>query len=165
MKPYQHPAKTAQVNFDGKVIGTISVLHPQFLPHKPATVALAELEVNVIAGLISDQTDSYQKLSAFPSVHRDLSLVMPESVLMADVVSVAQAAAQNLESMDLFDEYRDAKKLGPDLKNLAFHVSFRSKNQTMTEEMIEADMTALVTALKTKLNAQLRLDFDNAKMN
>lgn len=165
VKPYQHPAKTARITFKGTVIGTIGVLHPQFLPHKPATVALAELDMQVIAGLISDQTNSYQKLSAFPSVHRDLSLVMPESVLMADVVSVAQAAAQNLESMVLFDEYRDAKKLGPDLKNLAFHVSFRSKDQTMSEAMIEADMNALVEALKTKLNAQLRLDFDNAKLS
>jgi phenylalanyl-tRNA synthetase beta chain len=165
VKPYQHPAKTAQLLIDQKVIGTMCVLHPQFLPHKPATVALAEIDMKVIAALQSEHTEAYQKLNTFPSVHRDLSLVMPEGVLMADIVRVATQAAQNLASMELFDEYRDDHKLGAGLKNLAFHLSFRSRTQTLTEDLIEADFKALTTALKSELNAQLRLDFDKAKLH
>ncbi len=110
-------------------------------------------------------TDDYQKLSAFPSVHRDLSLVMEDQVLMGEIVTTAQAAAQHLETIELFDEYRDAQKLGQGFKNLAFHLSFRSRTQTLTEDLIEADIEAITKALKNKHNAQLRLDFDNAKTN
>lgn len=165
LKPYYHPAKTAEVLLNGKEVGTIGVLHPQFLPHKPATITIAELDMSSIKNLLNTQTESYHKLSAFPSVHRDLSLVMPEKVLMSAVTEKAHAAANFLESMILFDEFRDPQKLGPDLKTLAFHLSFRSSTQTLTDDLIEADFNAIVTSLKLELNAQLRLHFDNAKIN
>jgi len=164
-KPYQHPAKSALVTIKDQVVGTLSVIHPQFLPHKPATVVVAELDMQGLCDLEQTTTDDYQKLSAFPSVHRDLSLVMEDQVLMGEIVTTAQAAAQHLETIELFDEYRDAQKLGQGFKNLAFHLSFRSRTQTLTEDLIEADIEAITKALKNKHNAQLRLDFDNAKTN
>ena len=163
--PYLHPAKAAVVMANGIEVGTLGVLHPQYLPHKPATVALAEVNMQAVTALLSQQTDDYQKLSAFPSVHRDVSLVVNEDVLMADMVRIAREATEHLDTMNLFDEYRDANKLGPGVKNLAFHISFRSPEQTMSEDMIESDMNALLNALNTELGAQLRLDFDNAKMS
>ncbi|NCP66807.1 phenylalanine--tRNA ligase subunit beta [bacterium] len=165
VKPYQHPAKTAEILVNGKLIGTICVLHPLFLPHKPATIALAELDMAVIEAELNTHTEAYEKLSSFPSVHRDVSLVMPEKVLMGEVVKTAQNAAKFLESIDLFDEYRDPNKLGADLKNLAFHLSFRSKDQTLTDDLIEADFKSITDALKSGLKAQLRLEFDNAKLH
>ena len=164
-KPYQHPAKVAEIFVEGTLIGTMAVLHPQFLPHKPSTVALAEIDMKAVQALCAKQVDAYKKLSLFPSVHRDLSLVMEESVAMGDLVKAAKKVTQYLESMDLFDEYRDTNKLGTNLKNLAFHLSFRSPSQTLTEDLIEADMAAIIEALKTETKAQLRADFDKAKLH
>lgn len=163
-KPYQHPAKTAELRVGEVVIGTISVLHPQWSPCKGATVSLAELDLATLNQLRLDGHDEYQKLNPFPSVHRDLSLVLPEGVQMAQVVQTAQSAGQLLESIALFDEYRDEKKLGAGLKNLSFHLSFRSRQHTLTDELVEADFDRITSALKKELGAQLRLEFDQAKL-
>lgn len=162
-KPYQHPAKLAELLVNGQSIGTIAALHPQWLPHKPSMVVFAELDMKVIDVLGEGRADEYQKLNTFPSVHRDLSIVLPERVLMSQVLEVAQKNASLLESMTLFDEYRDKNKLGEGFKNLAFHISFRSREKTLTETLVEADFNAILKALKKDLGAQLRLEFDQAK--
>ena len=164
-KPYQHPAKVAALSIEGNLIGTMAVLHPQFLPHKPSTIALAEIDMKAVQALCDQKVEVYEKLKLFPSVHRDLSLVMNESVAMGDLVKAAQKVTKYLEKMDLFDEYRDTQKLGAGVKNLAFHLSFRSPDQTLTEDLIEADMNALVNILQTEVKAQLRSDFDHAKLH
>jgi len=124
---------------------------------------LVEVNLNILCDLQLKDSGEYEKLNTFPSVHRDVSIVLPEGVLMAQVVEIAQKNAELLENITLFDEYRDAKKLGEGLKNLAFHLSFRSRTQTLTDELVEADFNKVVNALKSDLGAQLRMEFDTAK--
>ncbi len=160
---YQHPSKTADVLISGEVVGTISVLHPSQLPVKNSAVVFTELDAPKILAAIQALDLKYQKISPFPAVYRDLSIVLEERILMSDIERVARAAADSLQAVELFDEFSDAKKLGEGLKNLAFHLSFRSSEKTLKEGEIDANFDAIVKALEKEFGAKLRLEFDKSR--
>ncbi len=160
---YFHPSKSADILIDGKIVGVISVLHPGAVPVKNAAIVFAEIDVEKLIVAVRAQEKKYQKISPFPSVLRDLSIVLGDRVLMSDIERVAQKAAPVLQKMDLFDEFSDEKKLGKNLKNLAFHLEFRSHKKTLEESEIDKGFNAIVKALEKEFGAKLRLDFDQGK--
>ncbi len=160
---YSHPSKSADILVEGKVIGQIAVLHPQFNPAKKSYAIFAEINLEDVLNASQKEELLYKKISPFPAVNRDLSIVLNEIVLMADLEKEAFAVANNLQKVELFDEYRDNEKLGVNLKNLAFHLKFQSLENTLTEEQIDGDFEAIVKALDEKFDAKLRLEFDKAR--
>ncbi|HEY5714706.1 MAG TPA: phenylalanine--tRNA ligase subunit beta [Candidatus Gracilibacteria bacterium] len=158
---FLHPYKTAEIFVAGILVGHIGVLHPKFLPTKDCQMVLLEVYVDPIFGLYKDNPTTYSKLNPFPSVHRDISIVLPDRVPMGLVQRVALEASPYLERFELFDEFQDLKKLGAGYKNLAFHLSFRSREGTLDEAAIEASFESILKALKKDCEAQLRMEFDN----
>ena len=78
-------------------------------------------------------------MPAFPAVRRDLAIVLPKAVLQAKVEEVISAAkAPNLESVRLFDLFRDKKgeKIGADQKSLAYALTYRASDRTLTEKEV-----------------------------
>ncbi len=160
LKPYMHPSKTADILVGNSVIGQISVLHPQFLPVKKASVVFVEVSLEALLRIHEKTVVCYQKASPYPSVYRDLSIVLSDRILIADIEKSAFEAAPYLQKMVLFDEYQDDQKLGKGLKNLAFHLTFQSDKKTLEESETEANFEAIVKVLQKNLKASLRLDFD-----
>jgi phenylalanyl-tRNA synthetase beta subunit len=68
-----------------------------------------------------------------------------------------------LKKIELFDEYRDIKKLGKGLKNLTFHLEFQAKDKTLEDSEIDANFENVVQALDKTFGAKLRLEFDQKK--
>lgn len=163
LRPYIHPSKSAKILHKGEKIGEIAVLHPQFLPLKNSQIVFAEIEAEKMLAIIRDTEVKYKRLSAFPSVYRDLSVVLGEKTLIADIEKTAQSAAPALRKIELFDEYKDAKKLGVGVKNLAFHLEFRSAEKTLEEQEIDANFNGIVQALEKELGAKLRIEFDKGR--
>ncbi len=160
---YEHPSKTADIIIDQRFVGRISVLHPQFQVGEKSAIVFLEVDMEKCCNAWRAVEDQYTKLSPFPSVRRDISLVLPEKVLISQIERSAFGACPGLQKIELFDEYQDEKFLGKGLKNLAFHLEFQSSDHTLQEAEIETIFQAVVTALKKDLGAQLRLEFDNAK--
>ncbi len=163
LKPYYHPSKTAEILYKNEVLGIVSVLHPKFLKVKGSYVVFSEINIEKLNRIIKNQDTKYQKLSPYPSVRRDLSIVLSEKSLIAEIEKEAFLVAPNLKEIELFDEYRDEKKLGKDLKNLAFHLEFKSNEKTLKEEDIDQNFNAIVEILDKKLGAKLRLEFDKER--
>lgn len=157
-----HPAKTLEIMIDGKSVGYLGVLHPLHLPVKGASLVFAELDLSPV--LVSQQQSEkkYERISHFPAVHRDISVILPTQVFAGEVAKTARAAAPLLTRIDLFDEYIDDQKIGKGLKNLAFHLSFQAPDRTLTEAEIELESKSLIKALEVEHQAELRLNFDNA---
>jgi len=104
------------------------------------------------------QPERYQPVPAFPPVRRDLAVVLPKAVPQAKVEETIRAAkAPNLESVRLFDLFRDPKgeKLPADHKSLAYALTYRAPDKTLTEKEVN-DAQELV---RKKLIADLACTF------
>jgi phenylalanyl-tRNA synthetase beta chain len=85
------------------------------------------------------QPERYQPVPAFPPVRRDLAVVLPKSVPQGKVEETIRAAqAPNLESVRLFDLFLDPKgeKIGADKKSLAYALTYRASDRTLTEREV-----------------------------
>jgi phenylalanyl-tRNA synthetase beta chain len=104
------------------------------------------------------QPERYQPVPAFPPIRRDVAIVLPKSVPQAKVEETIRAAkAPNLESVRLFDLFRDPKgeKIAADQKSLAYALTYRSADKTLTEKEVN-DAHDLV---RKKLVADLACTF------
>jgi len=104
------------------------------------------------------QPERYQPVPAFPPIRRDLAIVLPKSVPAAKVEeTIRSAKAPNLESVRLFDLFRDPKgeKIPADQKSLAYALTYRASDKTLTEKEVN-DAHDLV---RKKLVAELACTF------
>ena len=149
-----HPGKSARILLDGKEIGWIGELHPQWqqqydLPNPPVW-----FEVEMSA-LIGSSVPKVMGISRFPLVRRDIAVLTDESVLVDSLLTVMrEAKAPYVEDIGLFDVYR-GKGVEQGKKSLAFRVLLQDTQKTLTESEIEPSITMLVDALN-KNGAQLR---------
>ena len=157
-----HPAQSATILIDGKPIGTIASLHPTKTPVKKTAIAFAEIETVALLSAIDQKELRYQNISPFPTVRRDLSIVVPPKTLSGDLIKTAHKASDLLTSCIFFDEFIDTEKLG-ELKNLSFHLEFRSWDKTLDESEIDTAFKNITKLLHEKFGAELRLEFDKKK--
>jgi phenylalanyl-tRNA synthetase beta chain len=117
--------------------------------------AVVEIDVSVLAAR-AKLVSKYQPQSPYPTIARDLNLVMPEAVRWADLaVTVQSAAGATLERLEYLDTYRDAKKDGPNTKRLHFSFTLRAADRTLTGPEADAIRDAIVAACQSKHGAKL----------
>ncbi|HEV3273175.1 MAG TPA: phenylalanine--tRNA ligase subunit beta [Candidatus Methylacidiphilales bacterium] len=105
------------------------------------------------------QPERYQPVPAFPPVRRDLAVVVPKSVPQARVEAAIRAtAAPNLESVRLFDLFLDPKgeKIPPDHKSLAYALTYRAPDRTLTEREVNDAHDLLRKKLASALSCTFR---------
>jgi len=117
--------------------------------------AVLEVDVSVLAAL-AKLVSKYQPQSAYPTIARDLNLIMPEAVRWADLAATVQAAAgATLERLEYLDIYRDPKKDGPNTKRLHFSFTLRAADRTVTGPEADAIRDAIVAACEKQHGAKL----------
>ncbi len=120
-------------------------------------VFYAEIALDSWLGRVP-QPERYQPIPAYPPIRRDLAIVLPKSVPQAQVEeTIRSAKAPNLESVHLFDLFRDPKgeKIAADQKSLAYALTYRAPDKTLTEREVN-DAHNLV---RQKLTAVLACSF------
>ncbi|NMA72391.1 MAG: phenylalanine--tRNA ligase subunit beta [Firmicutes bacterium] len=148
--PY-HPGQSARWVVEGAAIGRFGALHPRVQAafdladrwRRPVLVAEVSL-APLVAGL---QRSPHARVpSAFPSVQRDLALLVPKAVPAGRVeAAIREAAGPFLESLELFDRYV-GDQVGPDQVSLAYRLSFRA-GRTLTDAEVNAQVEAILGAL------------------
>ncbi len=99
---------------------------------------------------------SFRDFSRKPLVARDLAVVLDDAVSWSDLESCVRAAApSNLERLDFFDVYR-GKPVPPGRKSVAFSMTFRAPDRTLTGEEVDGAVRRIVEAITAKLRGQLR---------
>jgi len=159
--PYAHPSKSADIMVNGETIGQIAVLHPNKNPVANTSIAFAEIDMESLLVHTRKSRLSYTKLSPFPVVRRDISLVVSQKTLMAEIEREALHSSSLLRKVELFDVFEDVKKIGADKKNLAFHLEFSSPDHMPTEKEIEQAFSDITRNLEKKFGAVLRGQFDS----
>ncbi len=158
--PHLHPGKSAELKLSGKSVGTLGQLHPQIQNRLKFRQAVFVFELNVEMLLKAHKqtvtTPTFAKLSPFPAVARDMAVLLPNTVQHADIVAVLESVNDPLlKDVTLFDEYR-SEQLGADRRSLAYRLTFRNQDATLTDADIDTHVTGLKDALKTKLPIEFR---------
>ncbi|MEM9835360.1 MAG: phenylalanine--tRNA ligase subunit beta [Bacteroidota bacterium] len=98
-----------------------------------------------------------EELNRFPTVRRDLALVVNKSVTFADLATAARKAEKKLlTQVNLFDVYENAKQLGADKKSYALSFVFENKERTLKDKEVDKAVNRLVESFTRQLGAEIR---------
>lgn len=155
--PSLHPGRTAKVVIGGEDIGYLGELHPvinETLGLKKGAY-LAELDLETLLGNV--QTDwEVKQLPRFPAVTRDIAVVVQEDVESGRVEDkIWEAGAGLVERVNLFDVYF-GPQVPPGHKSLAYSITYRSLDRTLTDEEVEPVHAGIVENLTSGVGASIR---------
>lgn len=159
-RPYKeqacfHPGRTAAIYVQDKRIGIIGELHPRFAKGMGLgnTVAL-EIELE---GLLQEQSQfNYKTLNKYPTVTRDLAIVVQKDILAEDILAlVRQTARKNLVSLEVFDLYT-GENIGEDEKSLAITLTLEDASKTLESEDVDKIIHSVLKRLEIVYKAKLR---------
>jgi phenylalanyl-tRNA synthetase beta chain len=152
-----HPGRCAAVVMDGRQLGYIGELHPTAAAYHGIEGRLVGFEIDVEPLLASAANPRAQALPRFPSVDRDLAVVLEEHVAAAAVLSaIKEAGGELLAGARAFDEYRGAQ-VPEGHKSIAFTLTFRSPERTLTDAEVDKVMSEIRSALEKKHRARFRV--------
>ncbi len=154
---YMHPGRCALVSVDDVNLGFLGEIHPTVCDNYEigtkayaAVIYIDELCQNVNFDRI------YKSLPKFPAVVRDISMLVKDDVIVRDIESIIKEKGGKLiESIQLFDVYK-GKQIQDGYKSVAYNISFRASDRTLTDEEIASPMKKILKELEEKLGAQLR---------
>ena len=153
-----HPGRCANIKIGKDVIATIGEAHPQVLVNYEIDkrIYLAELNITKITKYARN-TKKYVEVPKFPPVERDIAITIEENIEVGQIEKIITKKAKKLlESMELFDVYRDEEKLGKNKKSIAYALKFRDKNKTLQDEEVNKIMEEIIQELKKQVGADLR---------
>jgi phenylalanyl-tRNA synthetase beta chain len=98
----------------------------------------------------------FKEISKYPSVERDLAMVVPKSMKYKEISErIDKLKLNKLKGIRLFDVF-ESEKLGKDKKSLAVNFTFLDEEKTLTDKEIDSWMNKIMTTLKKELNAEIR---------
>lgn len=155
-EPAFHPGRCALVSAGGKTLGVFGEIHPQVLEN----YGIGE---KACAGVFDFQTlfslrraeINYRPLPKFPSSERDIAVLCDETLTAAALEKAIASACPNLlERITLFDVYRGSQ-IPEGKKSVAFAVSLRAADRTLTDKETDAAMEKILKSLRAA-GAELR---------
>ncbi|MFI5892894.1 phenylalanine--tRNA ligase subunit beta [Actinoplanes sp. NPDC051513] len=150
-----HPGRCAAIAVDGQAVGHAGELHPAVVSalELPKRTVAMELDLSAIPAAPVVQG---VRISSFPPALIDVALVLDRTVPAEDVeAALAAGAGELLESVALFDVY-ESDQLGEGKRSLAYKLTFRAPDRTLTSEEALAARDAAVAAVATRYGATLR---------
>lgn len=98
----------------------------------------------------------FKEISKYPSVERDLAMVVPKSMKYKEISErIDKLRLNKLKDVKLFDVF-ESEKLGKDKKSMAVNFTFLDEEKTLTDKEIDSWMNKIMTTLEKELNAEIR---------
>ena len=114
-------------------------------------IGFAEMDIEEILKLVVEEHE-YRPLSKYPSVMRDISILVGSDAKVGEITQTIQEAdLKYIEDVDLIDEYEMALK-----RSLTFRIVFQAENRTLTDREINWEMDKITAVLKRKFKAETR---------
>jgi phenylalanyl-tRNA synthetase beta chain len=153
-------ALAAEISFAGKTIGTIGQLVATEAKALDANAAVLVGEIDVAELARMRQTAAkFTGMERYPAVRRDVAMFVPETVTHEEISRVISSANEPLlerwELFDLFSEKDNAPSESA-RKSLAYSLTYRDKNRTLTSEEVSAAHARIRERLRKEIGAQLR---------
>lgn len=155
--PSLHPYRTAIVKVGDEVLGVIGEVHPKWrhLNDLPQPVFAAELDFELLAD--SAKLERLHKpLPQFPSIQRDIAVVLPEDFDAGRVIElVKRVGGELVERVTVFDEYRGTP-IPEGHRSVGFTITLRAKDRTLSSDEADQIVQQIKTALQTELGLMTR---------
>lgn len=159
LKPSQSdmltPGQAIDIFIDGCETGCAGKLHPKICSdlNLNENVYLFEFKIESLA---KNEVLKYQTISRFPSIKRDIAVLIDETIALAEVVSsVKNDATSLLSNLELFDVYQ-GEGIEKGKKSLALGLTFQATSSTLKDEEVETIMEKVIDGLHNKFGAKLR---------
>jgi phenylalanyl-tRNA synthetase beta chain len=152
--PALHPGRSARITLGERFVGWIGELHPavQAELDMPGTV-LVELS---LAPLVERKRPAYAAISKFPSVRRDLAVVLRREITASDLLAtIRKAAPATLREVIVFDIYT-GRQIGDSEKSVAIGLILQDTSRTLTDEDADSILSDVRAALARELQARIR---------
>ena len=146
------------IKLKNKVIGIASNINPKTLVKFDIKepVFYADIYWDEIPALKINQAVQYKDVPKYPSVERDLALIVNKDISYAQIQSAVAGAKINfLKSIKLFDIF-ESEKLGVNKKSMAVNFTFLDETKTLTDKEIEEMMKKLISNFEITLHAEIR---------
>jgi len=153
--PVLRPGQSARVLMDGKPVGWLGALHPQIMQRLDISHDAWLLEIDIDTAFAA-KIPEFKGISRYPSVRRDISILVPESVSAAKIEeTVKQAAGELLAELLIFDIYRGTG-VDSGLKSVALGLILQDYSRTLTDTDGDTVVKAVVRQLHKSHQANLR---------
>jgi phenylalanyl-tRNA synthetase beta chain len=150
-----HPGASAIIRVQDVRVGWCGAVHPAVLKALEIRKAVLGFELD-LEPILARDVPFAKEISRFPSVRRDLALVLPNDVSFDQVrFCVTESAGRLLEKVVVFDVYQGGN-LTKGYKSLAIGLIFNDVSSTLRDEDVDPLIEAVVLALGQRLGAQLR---------
>lgn len=152
-----HPGRCARIMYNDIELGIMGEIHPDVADKYGigAKCYCCELAFDQVLGQANIER-FYKPLPKYPAISRDIALLVKEEVTVADIESIIkEVGAKLLENVKLFDVYR-GKQVQEGRKSVAFNLTYRALDKTLTDEEVVKVHQKVLDALKEKLEAVLR---------
>ncbi|ERJ13514.1 phenylalanine--tRNA ligase subunit beta [Haloplasma contractile] len=151
-----HPGRSAYIMFKDSFIGIIGGIHPNTQGEFDLNdTYVFELELET---LLKDEQDllKFNLIPKYPSITRDIALVVDEQVTSMDLISTIKSTGKKLlKDVDVFDLYQ-GEHIETGKKSIAFSLTYLDEHKTLTDDEVTKRHEQIVSALEQTFNASLR---------
>jgi len=154
---FLHPGRRAEVRLGQEVIGVMGQLHPRIAARYKFKQPVFVADLNLRMMLLADRAEvRYHPLPKFPTVVRDLALLVDTGVPFADVeLAIDELEIPELVEVKLFDLYA-GKELPQGKHSIALSLRYRAADRTLTDEEVNAAHERVIKTLKQEFGAEVR---------
>ncbi|WP_173915888.1 phenylalanine--tRNA ligase subunit beta [Halobacillus sp. Marseille-Q1614] len=151
-----HPGRTAFIKAAGEVIGFLGQIHPRLQKEKGLKETYVfDLNAEKLLELYNKE-ERFETIPRFPSVSRDIALVVDENIEAGDIEATIRESGEPLvKDVLVFDVYQ-GEHLEAGKKSLAFNLVYLDPARTLKDEEVEGKHNEILQAVKNKHAAELR---------
>ena len=153
-RPWLHPGQSAEILVDGQSIGYLGRLHPSLENELDlSTTWVAELDQ---AAVLQSYVSNFTELLRFPSVRRDIALLISDNINVRDIQQlIEKTGGELLDSTWLFDVYT-GQGVEEGKRSLAFALLWQHPSRTLEDAEIKSGMDNIIQVLENTYQATLR---------
>lgn len=147
-----HPGQTAQISVNNDVVGIIGRIHPAI---SKENVYVFEIDLDkLLAKKVGKM--KYKEISKYPSVNKDLALVVDKNITSKEIeINIKKAGGSLLTNIKVFDVY-EGIGIPEGKKSVAYALTFEKSDRTLTDEEINNAMDKIIELVEKKMDATLR---------
>ncbi|PIE59319.1 MAG: phenylalanine--tRNA ligase subunit beta [Desulfobulbus propionicus] len=155
--PYCQPGCAEELRYGGERIGLYGMVHEQTIRNFDIKQNVFFLEIDLDRlGTLSAKQKQFVPLPKFPSVRRDIALLVPSSVQAGKILETIKRQKQKLvESIDIFDVYQ-GETIEKGMKSVALSVMYRSSKKTLDDKTVDHVHDSIVQLLMNQFKARYR---------
>lgn len=150
-----HPGQTAKILHKERLVGYVGAIHPSVAEMLDLNSAVYLFEIE-LAVLMQSVLPTYISLSKYPSIRRDIALIIEKHIPAASLLAKIQHKAEDvIKQVQVFDVY-EGKGIPEGQKSIAISITMQHTQRTLTDQEINALMESIVTDLQQAFNVKLR---------